>query len=98
MTHIINEVKLICNNIDCSNMWFWHLETQIIADLHNVPQEGIWNEFRCGRFKIDTETLKNSQIIYDSIKLKYDLNKLPDLTLEELQLIITMYTLFFQNM
>lgn len=98
MSHIIKDVKKICDNIECTNMWFWHLETQIVADLHDIPEEGIWSEFRNGRFKIDTETLKNIKNVYDSIKLNYGLNKLPELTTYELQLIITIFTLFFQNM
>jgi len=42
MTEIISDVKNICdNNIECDQMWFWHLETQILADLHNFDNVNI---------------------------------------------------------
>ena len=94
----IKDVKKICENIECKKMWFWHLETQIIADLHGIHEQGIWDRFRKGTFKINVATLKNILPIYESIKNRYKLDKLPNLTAEELQLIVTMNTLFFQKM
>lgn len=94
----IKDVINICKNIKCRKMWFWHLESQILADLHQTSEHGIWNKFRSGNFKINVETLKNIKKIYDSIKVRYGLTKLPDLTIKELQLILTIYTSFFQRM
>ena len=97
MTNIIEDVKNITKNIKCRNLWFWHLETQILADLHKVDEHNLTNRFRQGEFKINIETLNNIKIVYENIKLNYGL-KLPDLSKEELQLIITIYTHFFQKM
>lgn len=44
------------------------------------------------------DTLKNTKYVYECIKSNNDLLKLPDLTQEELQLILTMYTQFFQRL
>jgi len=98
MGDIIDDVKTTCNNIKCKKLWFWHLETQILADLHNRPEQWICEDFRSDRFKIDIETLKNIKPVYDNIKNVYGLDKLPNLTADELQLILTIYTLFFQKM
>ena len=98
MNEIITDVRNICdNNIECKKMWFWHLETQILADLHKISESSICNDFREGKIKINIETIKNIKFIYELIKLDNKLNKLPDLKQEELQLIITMYTNFFQK-
>ena len=98
MEEIIDDVYIICNNIECKKMWFWHLETQIIANLHGWYENNIWNEFREGKFKIDTGTFNNILNVYESIKTKYMLKKLPILTESELQLILTIYTEFYQIM
>ena len=98
MDEIITDVSNICDNIKCEKMWFWHLETQILADIHKVNEDGICSRFRVNQFKIDAGSLKNIKQVYDSIKYKNKLSKLPNLTQEELQLIIAIYTLFFQVM
>lgn len=100
MSEIIKDVKNICdNNIECDKMWFWHLETQILADLHNFKDvDIICGEFRENRFKIDISTLQNVKSIYDTIKTTSNLTKLPELTQEELQLILSIYTHFFQKL
>jgi hypothetical protein len=98
MSDIISDVRFICSNIECEKMWFWHLETQIIADLHNWYEKDIWELFRKGEFRFDVNNFKNIENIYNSIKLKYELNKLPKLTKSELILILTIYTNFFQEM
>ena len=99
MNEIINDVNNICNNnIECKKMWFWHLETQIIADLHGWYENNIWNEFREGKFKINPETFKDIKNVYENIKINHKLEKLPNLTNQELQLILTIYTEFYQIM
>ena len=101
MTEIISDVKNICdNNIECNQMWFWHLETQILADLHNLKDvDNICGEFRNGNFKIDISTLQNIKSIYDTIRNTNNLTKLPEsITQEELQLILSIYTHFFQKL
>ena len=101
MTEIISDVKNICdNNIECNQMWFWHLETQILADLHNLQDvDNICGEFRNGNFKIDISTLQNVKSIYDTIRNTNNLTKLPEsITQEELQLILSIYTHFFQKL
>ena len=98
MEDTIKDVKYIYNNIECEKMWFWHLETQIIADLHNWYEKDIWDFFRQGKFKFNVENFKNIENVYESIKSKFELTKLPKLTKNELILIITIYTSFFQKM
>ncbi|MCK9415224.1 hypothetical protein M0Q97_01035 [Candidatus Dojkabacteria bacterium] len=96
---IANDVKNICNNnIECDQVWFWHIETQILADLHQIYEGELCEKFRNGNFKFNIETLKNAKYIYDCIKTNNGLSKLPNLTQEELQLILTMYTQFFQKL
>ena len=98
MEEIISDVKNICdNNIECDKMWVWHLETQLLADLHSLPESTIVDNFRNGVFKININTLKDIKYYYYLIKNK-KLSKLPDLTQDELQLILTMYTNFFQKL
>lgn len=95
---IANDVKLMCNNIKCDKMWFWHIETQILADLHQIYENELCEKFRNGQFKFNVETLKNTKYVYECIKNNNNLSKLPDLTQDELQLILTMYTQFFQRL
>ena len=95
---IVNDVKMICSNIECDKVWFWHIETQILADLHQTYEPNLCEKFRNGEFKFNIETLKNIKYVYECIKSNNDLSKLPDLTQEELQLILSMYTQFFQKL
>jgi hypothetical protein len=95
---ITNDVKMICSNIECDKMWFWHVETQILADLHQTYEQNICERFRNGEFKFNVDTLKNVKYAYECIKSNNNLSKLPDLTQEELQLILSIYTHFFQKM
>jgi len=98
MNDIIADVKIMCNNIKCNKMWFWHLETLILANLHNTYEDGLCDRFRSGDFKIDISALRDIKIVYELIKSKYGLDKLPDLTYQELQFIVSMFTSFFQIM
>jgi hypothetical protein len=76
MYDIVNDVKEICKNIECDKMWFWHIETQILADLHNVYEPTICDNFRNGQFKFNVEALKNAKYVYECIKTYNDLSKL----------------------
>lgn len=100
MDYIIEDVKNICNNnIKCKKMWFWHLETKILADTHNYKNvDNICDDFRKGIFKINTYLFDNIKNIYDKIKIDNNLIKLPNLSKEELLLILSIYTHFFQKL
>ena len=95
---IINDVKFICNNIECNNMWFWHLETLIIANLHNVPEHTLCHNFRNNKFVFDTRKLNNVKQTYENIKIFHGLNKLPELDEYELMLFLSMYSNFFTKL
>ena len=97
MDYIVNNVKTVCKNIQCEKMWYWHLETQILADLHGVQEDGVWLLFRDKKLKFDTESLRNIKYVYENIRQRFNLEKLPNLTEEELKLFLTIYTGFYNN-
>jgi hypothetical protein len=91
-------IKEISKNINYKKLWFWNLENQIIADSHNIEEDWLWDKFRKNEFKIDMSKFKNIEYIYNRIKRKFDLEKLPNLNKDELLLILSINTSFFQKM
>jgi len=99
MAETINDVKNVCNNIECEKMWFWPLEVLILSKIHNVNPDTLCKDFRNNIFKINIDyTIKNIKNVYELIKNDNKLYNLPNLKDEELQLIITIYTQFFQRL
>lgn len=95
--YMINDVKNICkNNIKCNKMWFWHLETQLLADLYDISENNLVIDFRNGKFKYDMNKFDNIITVYNTLKTAGGLKWLPELSKDELKLFITMYTLFFK--
>lgn len=97
MEYMINDVKNICeNNIKCNKMWFWHLETKLLADSYGMSEINLANDFNDGKFKYDTNKFNNIITVYNNLKTAGGLKWLPELSEGELKLFITMYTLFFK--
>jgi len=74
---VLQAASEISDNIECDRMWMWTLEL--------IVAERSWQR-SC---EVGSYVSKTS--IYNEIKTEFNLNKLPDLTEEELQLYYFMY-------
>lgn len=71
---IIKDVKKISNNMDCHTLWFWPLERLIL-------------DYKTNNSKLFSNYQSYSQI-YEEIKTKSELSKLPDLDEETLKFFV----------
>jgi len=95
--YVFENARKVCQNIKCQTMWFWHLETQIIADIHGVDEVSLLNKFKRGEFNFDMTKLSDVYRAYEEIKVRERLAQLPNLSEYELKLFITAYTMYFQT-
>ena len=76
-TFVLQAASDISNNIECDRMWMWTLEL-IIAE-------------RSWQRSCEVGSYVSKISIYNEIKTQFNLDKLPDLTEEELNLYYFMY-------
>ena len=74
---VLQAASEISNNIECDRMWMWTLEL-IIAE-------------RSWQRSCEVGSYVSKTSVYNEIKTEFNLNKLPDLTEEELNLYYFMY-------
>jgi hypothetical protein len=79
---IIKNVKKISNNVDCETLWFWPLE-RLITDYKN---------YKNNNFNLLDDGYQSYPEIYEKIKVKNGLSKLPDLDDETLRLFCFLFS------
>ena len=74
---VLQNASEVSDNIECDRMWLWTLE-RIVAG-------------RSWQRSCKVGSYVSKTLIYNEIKTRFDLDKLPDLTEEELELYYFMY-------